>query len=995
MFHKSASLALLAVALLASTASAQTIGSGTIDGRVVDATGAVLPGVTVTITNSETGFARTVTTDENGRFRIPLLPAGPYALTVELAGFRTLRRDGLVLSVGAVQSLGDLTIEVATVEEVITVTAESPLVEISRSVTAATFDSREIENLPIAGRDYKNFALNTPNVVTSSPTSGRTTINLGGMKGIDTNITVDGADFNNTFFGSATGQPEVPYFVVSQEAVQEFQVLANGYSAEFGRSGGGFLNVITKSGTNDIRGSAFFFGRNEALRSTLQDGNGNDLTNAQFSQQQFGGSIGGPIVRDKAHFFFAVDRQGFDRPVAIRFNRPVAGVCNTQIYGQIIGGVDCLADEEGDTAEILDNTAILGKVDVQLNASNTLSVRYNFSDFTGENFFSTAGGVAGTVQAVAENGTNLEANTSHSIVVSNTTLIGSDKFNEVRFQYSFEERPRLGQSEDLPTIVINDTGRFGKQWFLPITSDHSRIQLTDNFTYLFGEHDLKMGADLNLTDTSQAFYGWGGGYYAFNTLEDYVGGRPAQFTQRVGLNGFTTPESGTIDIGQEELALYVNDTWRPSPGLTLNLGVRWEGQWNPTAPEQTDGKQSRNPANPGLDTIGLVQGEIPDDLNNIAPRFGFAWDPKNDGRTVVRGGAGIFYSRSNLLLMANSFTANGYRQALFFLFGSQIPPFPFVFPESGLPPDHPLNQQLPVSDIAFFDDNFQNARTARANIGVEREVIPDFSVGADYVFADTVNDHRRTNRNIPQPPIGFDAWGRGLYDGTRIDPAYNQFQVEESTARRRYNAATFSLRKRLSDRYQFQAFYTLSNLKTDDDNERDSSGFRNTQPENLDADWADSENDIRHRFVASAVFELPARFVFSTLLQTNSGRPYTVLSGRDNNGDRNTNDYAVIDDTNRARAEAAGQDLADGLQPRNSARQPSFFLMDIRLSKLFGFGDRGDLELLFEMFNVFNNANRLTATNTTGGSSIGSPNFGFLNVVGEPRQVQLGVRYRW
>ncbi len=758
MLKNSPRLALaLLLTLFAAPLFSQQMGTGTIDGRIVDATGAVLPGVSVTIANAETGLSRTVVTDENGRFRVPLLPVGRYVLTTDLAGFQSLRRDGLVLNVGQQQSLGDLTIEVATVEETVTVTAESPLIEVARAVPAATFDSREIENLPIAGRDYKNFALNTPNVVMAGPASGRTTINMGGMKGIDTNITVDGADFNNTFFGSATGQPEVPYFVVSQEAVQEFQVLANGYSAEFGRSGGGFLNVVTKSGTNDLRGSAFFFGRNEALRSTLQDGNGNDLTNAQFSQQQFGGSFGGPIIKDKAHFFFAIDRQGFDRPVAIRFNRNVAGVCNTAIYGQLIGGVDCLSDEEGDTAELLDNTAILGKVDIQLNSTNTLSVRYNFSDFTGENFFSTAGGVAGTVQAAAENGTNLEANTSHSIVVSNTSLIGTDKFNEIRFQYSFEQRPRLGQSEDLPTIVINDTGRFGKQWFLPITSDHSRIQITDNFTYLFGDHDLKMGADINLTDTSQAFYGWGGGYYGFNTLEDYVGGRPAQFTQRLGLNGFTTPESGTIDIGQEEVALYFNDTWRPKPGLTLNLGVRWEGQWNPTAPEQTDGKQSRNPANPGLDTIGLVQGDIPDDLNNLAPRVGFAWDPGNDGRTVVRGGAGVFYSRSNLLLMANSFTANGYRQALFFLFGSQIPTFPFVFPESGLPPDDPLNSQLPVSDIAFFDDNFQNARTTRANIGIEHEIMQDFSIGADYVFADTVNDHRRTNRNIPQPPIGFDA----------------------------------------------------------------------------------------------------------------------------------------------------------------------------------------------------------------------------------------------
>ncbi len=976
--------------LLASPAFSQQMGTGTIDGRIVDATGAVLPGVSVTLTNAETGLSRTVPTDENGRFRVPLLPVGPYVLTAELAGFQTLRRDGLVLTIGQQQSLGDLTIEVATVEEVVTVTAESPLIEVARAVPAATFDEREIENLPIAGRDYKNFALNTPNVVPPAPASGRTTIAMGGQKGIDTNITVDGADFNNTFFGSATGQPEVPYFVVSQEAVQEFQVLANGFSAEFGRSGAGFLNVVTKSGTNEIRGSAFFFGRNEGLRSTLTDANGNDLSNAQFSQQQFGGSVGGPIIKDKAHYFFAIDRQGFDRPVAIRFRRPVAGVCNSQIYGQIIGGVDCLSDEEGDTAELLDNTAILGKVDIQLNQTNTLSIRYNFSDFTGENFFSTAGGVAGSVQAVAENGTNLEANTSHSIVVNNTTLIGSDKFNEIRFQYSFEERPRLGQSNDLPTINISDTGTFGKQWFLPITSDHTRLQLTDNFTYLFGDHDLKMGMDLNLTDTSQAFYGWGGGYYSFTTLENYVAHRPNQFTQRVGLNGFTTPESGTIGIGQEELALYVTDTWRPKPGLTLNLGVRWEGQWNPTAPEQTDGKQSRNPANPGLDTIGLVQGDIPDDLNNIAPRFGFAWDPGNDGRTVVRGGAGVFYSRANLLLMANSFTANGYRQALFFLFGNQIPQFPFVYPESGLPPGDPLYNSLPVSDIAFFDDNFQNARTSRANAGIEHEIFRDFSVGVDYVFADTVNDHRRTNRNIPQPPIGFDAYGRGLYSGARVDPKYNQFQVEESTASRRYNAATFSVRKRLSNRYQFQAFYTISNLKTDDDNERDSSGFRNTQPENLDIDWADSEIDLRHRFVASGVVDLPLGFVFSTLLQTNTGAPFSVLSGRDDNGDRNTNDYAVINDSNRARAEAAGQDLADGLQPRSSARQPSAFLMDIRFSKVFDFGNPGNLELLFEMFNVFNNANRLTSSR-----SIGSSNFGVLNIVGEPRQVQLGVRYRW
>jgi hypothetical protein len=341
--------------------------------------------------------------------------------------------------------------------------------------------------------------------------------------------------------------------------------------------------------------------------------------------------------------------------------------------------------------------------------------------------------------------------------------------------------------------------------------------------------------------------------------------------------------------------------------------------------------------------------------------------------------------------MANSFTANGYRQALFFIFGGGFPfEFPGVYPESGLPADDPLNNSLPTSDIAFFDPNFNNPRTVRANVGVEHEVARDLSIGADFVYADTKNGQRRINANIPQPPVGFDAWGRGLYDGSRVDPNYGQFQVEQSSARRRYYSGVFSAKKRFSDDLQFQAFYTLSNLKTDDDNERDSSGFRGTQPENLDADWADSELDIRHRFVANAVVNLPGDFVFSTLLQANTGRPYSAFAGVDSNGDGNNRDYAVIDDSNRQRAIDAGQDLADGLQGRNTAREPSSFTMDIRVSKLVRFNDRFTVEGLFEVFNLFNNANRLTTND-----SIGSPNFGFLNVVGNPRQIQVGARFRW
>lgn len=978
-------------ALVAGPVAAQTIGTGTIDGRVVDETGGVLPGVTVDLTNTQTGLSRTVVTEGTGVFRAPLLPVGAYSVIAQLTSFKTYQRDGVLVSVGSAVSLGDIVLEVATVEETITVTAASPVIETSRSVVANTFDARAVENLPIEGRDYKDFALLTPTVVRVQ-NNGRRTLSMGGMKGADTNITLDGADFNNTFFGSATGQPEVPFFVVSQEAVQEFQVLANGYSAEFGRSGGGFLNVVTKSGTNDIHGSGFFFGRAEGLRSTLQDADGSDLTNSEFGQNQYGASFGGPVIKDKAHFFLSVDRQKFDQPINIRFRRDVSGVSNQALFGANIAGFDNLSDAEGDTAQLLSNNAFLAKLDFQVTDNNTLSVRYNFSDFTGENFFSAAGGVVGPIQDTAANGTNLEQNTAHSLVVNNTTVIGNNKFNELRFQYSFEERPRLGQSDDVPSLEIQDTGNFGRRFFLPITSDHSRIQLTNNFTYLFGGHDLKVGTDINLTETSQAFFGWGGGQYRFTTLEDYVAGNPNRFIQRLGLNGFSTRDSGTQTIDQKELAFYVQDTWRPKPGLTLNLGLRWEGSWNPT-PGQVDpttGLQSANPANPGLDSIGLQQTEIPNDLNNFAPRLGFAWDPNNDGRTVVRGGGGLFYSRVPLLLMANVTTGNGYRQALFFLFGDDIPAFPFAYPDAGLPPEDPLNASLPTSSIAFFDPDFQNPRTARFNMGVERQVTDTISIGTDFVYADTSHGHRRLNLNLAPPTGQVDEVGRSIYDGGVIDSEYGEFQVESSGARREYLAWVINAKKQFADDFQFQAFYTLSNTKTDDDNERDSSGFQNTQPNNLGADWADSDLDTRHRFVANGVFNVPGGINIGALISASSGVPFNVVSGDDDNGDNNNNDRPVVTSTLQSFAAGAGQDLPLGLLERNAGRQPANYTVDVRVSKLFDFDERANVEFLFEIFNLFNNANRFTSN-----GNINSSNFGFLNAIGSPRQIQLGARVRW
>ena len=953
---------------------------GTIEGTVDDTTGGVLPGATVTITNVGTGITRTVVTDAGGHFNAPLLPLGSYTLRVELSGFRTLIRDGLVLSIGSTVTLSDLTIDVATVEEVVTVTADSPVVETARAVQSATFEEKAISDLPINGRDFQDFATLTPTVIRERD---RDTISMGGQKGIDTNISLDGGDFNNAFFGQAQGQPETN-FVIAQEAVKEFQVLANGFSAEFGRSAGGALNVVTKSGTNTMQGSAFGFFRTEGLKSTLDDADGDPITNNDFSQQFYGGSFGGPIIRDKAHYFVAVEQQFFATPFTVRLDRDVTGICNSDIHGQSISGVDCLSDLEGAFDSSTDITAILGKVDFQMSENNSLSVRYNLSYFKGSNFG------ASTISSNAAGQTEDTSDTTHTISVANTTLIGTNKFNELRFQYSFEDRPRLGATNEVPEVNIGDVGDFGRTGFLPITSEHTRLQITDNFTYLFGTHDLKVGGDINLTNTKQAFIGFSGGQWDFNTLEDYIASNPNRFRQLVGLNGFTTLQSGSVDFGQNEYALYVQDTWRPKPGLTVNAGLRWEGLDNPTVPTEQFGNPTRNPKEPG-DIFGLDQQEVVDDWNQWAPRFGIAWDPNNDGRTVIRGGAGIFYSRTPLLLIANILTNNGFRQGTVDLrSGFDVLPFTFpgIFPEVGLPPDDPLSAQLeaiPV-DVFFWDPDFRNPRITRFNVGVEREVVQNLSVGVDVVYADSDRGQRRIDLNITDTGQ-TDGLGRALFDSrNRPDPRFRRLALNQSNANGRYYAFVFSARKRLSGGSLFQAYYTYSDNVSEDDNERSATGIGPSQPESFGVDRGPSDRDVRHRFVGSVVWALPADVQLSSTIIMNTGDPYNITSGFDDNGDGLRNDRPVIDSSNRP----SGLDTPDGLQPRNSARQPTFYNVDIRLSKAFDFGSAGSLELLLDVFNLFNSANRRT-TNTNFSRST----FTALNRVGDSRQAQFGIRYRF
>ena len=963
---------------------------GTIEGTVKDTTGAVLPGASVAILNSATGFSRSTVTDGRGNFKAPLLPVGEYVMTISLSGFKTLIRERLELTIGGTVTLIDLILEVATVEETVTVTTESPVVETSRSVVSATIQDRAIHSLPIDSRDFQEFAVLTPTVIREP---GRDTISMGGAKGIDTAVLVDGQDFTNTFFGSAHGQPETSQFVISQGAIREFQVMANGFSAEFGRSAGGVLNVVTKSGTNDFGGNGAFFIRNESFTSTLDLPDGTEVPKTDFSQTGFGASLGGPIVEDKAHFFVSFDRSDIEQPFVVNFDRDVSGVPSlTQLFGGPVAGVDNISSLEGTFQRLVDYTAFLGKLDFQISDSNTLTVRYNYSKFNGENFGASAGGVAGNVQSSSEGNTETTSDTAHSFVVSNTTVIGTNKFNELKFQYAFESRPRASNNDMGPDVRIDDCCRFGRLGFLPITSDHTRWQITDNFTYLFGNHDLKVGFDFNYTSTAQGFFGFSAGEWRFSTLDDFVASNPRSLFQRVGLNGFSTVESGTIDFRQVEYATYIQDNWKPKPGLTLNFGLRWEGLDNPVPPEMDFGLPATNPDNPGS-VLGLEQTAFPNDYKMLSPRFGFAWDPNKDGRTVVRGGAGIFYSRTPLLLFASGLTTNGFRQALFFFYrpSPDFIQFPSILPEDGIAPDSELGMNLPASEIFFVDPEFRNPRNQRFNLGVERELGDRATVALDVIYAHSIFQQRRHNLNL-NPPIGFDEVGRGLFGSDRPDPTYSRFWNEEAVGNARYTAFVFSFKKRMSNNYEFQAFYTLADNKSHDDNERDASGSRISQPENLDIDWGPSDRDVRHRVAGYFLYQIPGNVTLSTVFSFNSGRPFDVILDDDANGDgRDDADRGVVDDSNRALVQGAGQDLPDGLQERNSARQPAFYNIDIRAQQSFALGGRGgQIDVIFEVFNLLNNPNRSTTRNR-----ITSSTFGVLNQIALPRQAQIGVRYQF
>jgi len=949
-------LALVLLAYPAALLAQATATTGQIEGTITDQQGAAVPGATVSAKNTGTGLERTAVSDASGLYRLNLLPLGTYEVTAQLQGFATLKQGGLVLQVGETLNL-PLSMKVASVAETVTVTAESPIVEVTRSQQAASINELAIASLPINGRRFQDFILLTPGAV-YEPSRGGTSI--GGQRGINASYAIDGASYDNPFFGGIRGgERGDKAYTISQEAIQEFQVTNSGYTAEFGRSGGGVVNAITKSGTNNLQGSAFWYFRNERL--VADDPFGRPPT--ELKHNQFGASAGGPLKRDRAHFFVAYDQQKQQIPFVVKFSARAVGV--PRFDGQ-----------EGTFTQTNDVFTFLGRVDYQLTSNNHFWARANRSTNTGENGIVAS---SPTTSTVANNA--LEKDNTATTVAQLSTVLSANRLNEFRAQFSREDRPRQPNTLD-PTFTVAGLGSTGRVSFLPSLETDDRYQAVDNFTWLFGAHSLRTGADFNFTHTMQPFFlSRSAGEYRFNNVADYLTtiATGAQ-VWRDFRQGFGRPD---VDFWQKEYAVYVQDTWKARPNLTVNYGLRYEAQIEP----QPD---KPNPNLAGSD-------KVPSDTNNVGPRAGVSWDPWKDNKGVIRFNTGLFYSRTPALLIVSPFTSNGQAQ-LQLTFTPTSPGAP-VFPNNLAAA--PTGVSVPRSSVNIFDPNFQNPRTFQTSIGIEREILPALTVSADFTYANMRNLERLFDINLA-PASGTAADGRLVYRNPRPNANFNLIDRAESTAKGMYNAVTFSARKRWSGSgqwynrgLQFQAFYTNARSKDDDSNERKFQDIFYQDWQNLAAEYTWSNNDVRHNFLMNATWAFAGDVQVGAIINARSGAPYSRLSSVDinNDGAANANDRQFID----------GKDTG-----RNAFRQPNYYRLDLRISKAIRLNGQRSVELAADIFNALNAKNLFmsgpTSNSTTTGNQLfnGSgpgglnPNVGVLDSQsGSPRTGQISLRLKF
>jgi hypothetical protein len=991
-----------AIGLHPTLAGAQTAGSGNIEGVVTDTTGGVLPGVTVVIRNLDTNVARESITDEGGRYRAALLQPGRYEVTATMPGFAATPVSDIMVQVGQTQPI-DVRMRPEGVAETIVVSGETPVIDATRTDVSNVIGETAISNLPVTGRRWENFVLLSPGV-TNDGNFGLVTYR--GISGLYNNNTIDGVDNNQAFFSEARGRTRASY-TVSQAAIREFQVGVSNFSAEFGRAAGGTVNAVTKSGTNQSRGEAFYYFRDDSL----QEKEPFATSKPEERRQQFGFSVGGPLVRDRTFYFVNFDQQLRDFPGFVRAGNEASfygGACTAPGCASTIDyfrGLEGFFDREGN------NRILLGKVDAALSARHNLSVQYNMHRWESENGIQTQPILAGTSNSA--NGTD-RVKTDFAVVSLNSVL-SQRWLNEFRMQIGrdFESQE---PNEPGPSTTVTNGISYGMPNFLPRPKypDERRYQFINNISYYAGAHALKAGADINYVREDIINLFQGGGVYAYGSLQAIASDCPPSATGCVRLQDATPGRHYTNFSQQFDLRggglrgnafftttdynFFVQDNWTVNSQVTVNLGLRYEYQQLPQ-PDQG------NPAYP--QTTSFAQ-----DTNNWGPRAGFTYDIGGLHTTVLRGGYGLYFGRTSNSVLFSALTNNAVTFATY-SFNPSAPGAP-VYPNVL---EAPPTTAGSTPSIQYLSPDLERPTIQMADVGIERQIASDISVSASYLFSRGTKLPTFIDRNLPAPSaeavyvlngqeLGSTPFYRGARPDSRIGSAIEVVTDVEST----YHGLVLQANKRFTRGLLFNANYTLS--KAEDTGQNSTTFISNFMtvfdPNNLEGEKGTSNYDRRHRFVASFHYapEYLWGFQVGGVFTGETGLPLdaTIASG----GIGGTG--AVV----TTASNGAGGSFRAPFETRNGYRQSGRKTFDLRVSREFNLGGRARLQALIEAFNVFNTinytnfstiryrvassvfdpvANRVTI-NLNEDPGFGTPSAASNTLFG-PRDMQLGLKFLW
>lgn len=927
---------------LAATGFSQTARVG---GKVTDQQGGVLPGATVTITNVATGLSSEIVSNAAGSYLFPSLDPGSYRLMIAMPGFANYAREGLILVSGQAITV-DAALQVEGVTETVTVTGESPMISTRESSVHGVVESEEIENVPINTRDVQSLALLVPGAKRANnfdPTKGRVPAISFGTNGSGRGILymLDGGDNTDDAVGGIVQQ-------VSMDSIQEFEVVTSRIKAEYARAGGGAITMVTKSGTNEFHGSIFNYFRDRSLNAETEPEKLAGEGKAPFRRYQFGGTIGGPIVRDKAFFFVTLERLQEDFNSILAINPAAASLFDPALLASH-GGF-------GAIPQPFKRNYITGKYTQQFSPTNRLDVRY-----AKENNSRDGDQVGDQFQAnLSQDQAATTTNDLWSLLARVQTLAGQSGFNELVFQVSdFTNVIQSVTQTDFhvpgtPTLAYPSV-TLGQNTNTPQKTFQRKWQFRDTFSYSLNTHDLKFGGELLRGDP----FGFdlpfsSNGYFSYANDGDPLD-KADIFTQFDIIPPAEIPYSA--------IGFFAQDDWRVSDQLTLNLGLRYDVEIGTLSniPYGPNGETLKN--NPNSPYVG--SGDLQDDKNNWAPRIGFAWDVGAKGMTVVRGGFGVYYDKivanTTLFNFIDFFQVRGVSISSPSFSPENVPSFDQLFQEAGF--------LLPYDNI--IAPGFQFPKTKQYTIGVSHQITPSLAIDADYIRSD--GDQRGKRFDLNERTVAGSNASRRFYPDNQ-----GRMRVIDSVGTDTYDGLQLSFRQRLTNNIQFTVNYTLANLRGNAE-----SGFGNEAecyPCVGDSrDIGHYENDTRHNFILGGIFQLPADFQFSALGQFESGRALTASSSQDLNGNgRRPN----LDWTTGPNGEAAG---------RGNFRGDPTYLVDFRLAKFFRFGGEKNLQVVFETFNLFNRVNKGRNFEQTFESS----NFGGWTQGLETNQLQmqLGIRF--